>query len=596
MPDLTIRGRRFSIWVIALFFLLLSLLAYTPYLNIGFSADDFIFINMLEGAIPYDRLFGLWYGDIDIYPGFNALWWIEPGVAGAFLRPLPSWTLTLLYQVFSRNAVPFHTTLVVIHGLVAFTAFLVLRRLSKQVIPALLAAFLFLICEDHGMTIAWITTITDLMCVLFLNLAFLCHIIARQDGKLWPFWLSLVFFLAALASKETAAAYPLIVIAFEFLYANTLSGAPNDLSFPERTRFFFRHWWAWGIPLAIFLIYMIFYTNLVPPMRNLMYLDPFTQPLDYLVAALTNLPVMFVGLLTQFLPSLAVMLPATLPFVIAAGVILIVLLVWALPSDRRERTVWFALLVFVLGLLPGLATDPGERLLYFPSVYGLYVIAWLILQIPFLNKITMPERLPNVKVLRSAWGWYLLISALILPLILLFVYPSMWIPGLQLPEKTVLNSLALIDKDSHEHVIYLNTDSSFNTFYLPDIYRYHRGEYIDLRMLSSFNGRVWARQESDRVLVLKTEDAGWLNNMFARTLRLSPVFTQSDTYKTPLFIATILSVTPDEKDVQAVRFEFVQPLDDPSTVFLYYDGETFQCWEPSQEWQLLNPTLDPFAF
>ena len=595
-PDLTIRGRTIPIWGIAIFFLSSSLVAYSAYLNIGFSADDFIFINMLEGAIPYNPLYGFWYGEIDAYPGFNALWWIEPGVEGAFLRPLPSWVLTLLYQTFGRNDLPYHLLLVVIHGMVAFTAFLVLRRLSRQGIPAFLAALLFIICEDHGMTVAWITTLTDLLCVLFLNLAFLCHIVSRQDGKRWSFLLSLVFFLAALTSKETAIVYPMIIIAFEFLYADRLKGAPLGITLPIRFRYFLQHCWAWGIPLITLAAYMIFYRSLIPPMRNLMYIDPITQPLDYLSAAITNLPVMFVGLLTQFLPSLVVMLPASSPFVIVVGVILIVLLIWALFPYRRERTIWFALLIFVLGLLPGLATDPGERLLYFPSVFGLYVIAWLIIQIPLLRRLTLPDAPPGVRVLGSAWGWYLLISALILPLILLFVYPSMWIPGLQLPENTVLDSLEHIDQNVHEQVIYLNTNSSFNTFYLPDIYRYHRGEYLDLRILSSFNGRVLARQESDQVLVLKTEDFGWLNNLFARTVRLYPLLAESDTYPNPLFTATISSVTPDCQDVLEVRFEFFLPLDDPSTVLLYYDGRSFLRWEPSSEWQLLNPTLDPFSF
>jgi hypothetical protein len=115
-------------------------------------------------------------------------------------------------------------------------------------------------------------------------------------------------------------------------------------------------------------------------------------------------------------------------------------------------------------------------------------------------------------------------------------------------------------------------------------------------MLSSFNGHVWAKQESDHVLILKTENSGWLSNMFARTLRLTPVLTENTTYITPLFAATILDVSPDGKDVQEVSFEFVNTLDDPSMVFLYYDGHTFRRWEPSREWHLLNPTLDQFAF
>ncbi len=195
-----------------------------------------------------------------------------------------------------------------------------------------------------------------------------------------------------------------------------------------------------------------------------------------------------------------------------------------------------------------------------------------------------------------AWGWYLLVTAVVLPMVLLFVYARVWIPGLQWPEHTVLDSLPFIDEGKHEHVIYLNTNSSFNTFYLPDIYRHHRGEWIDLRVLSSFNGRVCARQESERVLVLKTEDAGWLGNMFARIVRYMPELAVGDVCATETFTATILAVTPDRKDVQEVRFEFELPLDDPSVVLIYYDGETNRTWERSPEWELLNARLDPFGY
>ena len=96
--------------------------------------------------------------------------------------------------------------------------------------------------------------------------------------------------------------------------------------------------------------------------------------------------------------------------------------------------------------------------------------------------------------------------------------------------------------------------------------------------------------------MLKTEDAGWLGNMFARIVRFTPEFEVGDVYTTETFTATILGVTPDKKDVQEVRFEFVMPLDDPSVVLIYYDGETYRTWEPSPEWELLNARLDPFGY
>jgi hypothetical protein len=582
--------------VVASVFILLGLVAYAPYLSSGFAADDFIFINMIEGATPYDPVLGFWAVPADQFRGFTQLWWVDTPPAGAFLRPVPSWTLTALYGVFGRNAVGFHIFSAIVHSLVAFIAFVLLRRLSGRDLSALLAAVLFLICEDHAMTVAWITTITDLLCALFLNLALLCHVIAREKRRPGLFAASLVFFLIAFASKETAAIYPVIVGVYELLFADRLAGREDGVGLLTRIKLMLRSWWAWAVPLIVFGAYMAFYRSLLPPFSTMMYVDPFSQPGRYLAAAVPNIPVLFLALLSQFLPSIVLMVPGTLHIAAGLGLVLTLLLVWALSPYRGEPALWFSLAIFALALLPGLATDPGERLLYYPSVFGFYPIAWLVLHLPALKHRFLPESPAGVRVLGSVWGWYLLVSALVLPAVLLFVYPAMWIPSMALPEKTVTGSLPLIDSKAHEHVIYLNTNSSYNTFYLQDVYRYHRGEYIDLLVLSSFNGRIEARSEAADTIVLRSRDSGWLSNLFARVIRVDPDFEVGDEYVTDLLTATILQVTPKKRDVLEVQFVFDLPLDDPSVVLLYWDGESYQRWRPTDEWHLLNPVLGPFSF
>lgn len=594
--SLNILGRVVPLWMVASAFIVLGLLAYAPYLPSGFAADDFIFINMIEGATPHNPWLGLWAVPADQFQGFTQLWWIDTPPAGAFLRPVPSWTLTALYGVFGRNAMPFHVTSAIIHSLVAFTGFLLLRRLSGRDLPAILAALLFLICEDHAMTVAWIATITDLLCALFLNLALLCHVIAREERKPWSFAASLVFFLIAFASKETAAIYPVIVGVYEFIFAGSLAGGENRIRLASRIKLTLRSWWAWAIPLVVFGAYMAFYRSLLPPFTTMMYVDPFSNPARYLAQAGPNIPVLFLALLSQFLPSIALMVPGTLNIAAGLGLVLTVFLVWALLPYRGEPTIWFSLLIFALALLPGLATDPGERLLYYPSVFGFFPIAWLVLHLSFLKRRFMAESPPGVPVLGPIWGWYLLISAVILPAVLLFVSPSMWIPSMAWPEKTVVDSLPLIDRNVHDHVIYLNTNSSYNTFYLPDIYRYHRDEYVDLRVLSSFNGRVEARSEAPDTIVLRTGDSGWLSNLFARVIRVDPDFEAGDSFVTDTFTATIEQVTPKKSDVLQVRFVFDLPLDDPAVLLLYWDGAKYQPWQPIAVWQPLNTTVGRYSF
>jgi len=589
-------GRVFPLRMVALAFVLLGSLAYAPYFSSGFAADDFIFINMIEGATPHNPWLGFWAVPADQYRGFTQLWWVDTPPVGAFLRPVPSWALTALYGAFGRNAMPFHFTSAIIHSLVAFTAFLLLRRLSGRGLPALLAALLFLICEDHAMTVGWIATITDLLCALFLNLALLCHVVAREERRPWIFAASLVFFLIAFASKETAAIYPVIVGVYEFFFADRLAGEENPIRLAARIKLTLRSWWAWAIPLVVFGAYMAFYRSLLPPFTTMMYVDPFSNPARYLAQAGPNIPVLFLALLSQFLPSIALMVPGTSHLAAVLGLVLTLLLIWALLPYRGEPTIWFSLVVFALALLPGLATDPGERLLYYPSVFGFFAIAWLVLHIPTLKDRFMPESPAGIRVLGSFWGWYLIVSALALPLVLLFVYPSMWIPSMAWPEKTVVESLPFIDSDDHEHVIYLNTNSSFNTFYLPDIYRFHRDEYVDLRVLSSFNGRVEARSEFPDTLVLRTSDIGWLSNLFASIIRVDPDFAVGEEFVTDTFTATVLQVTPKKRDVLEVQFVFNLPLDDPSVVWISWNGEGYQRWQPTSEWSLLNSTVQRFSF
>jgi hypothetical protein len=331
-------------------------------------------------------------------------------------------------------------------------------------------------------------------------------------------------------------------------------------------------------------------------MKNLMYQDPLGDPLGYAGTMIVNLPVMFTGLLTQFLPSITTFMPETLPYVALGGTALTALFLWALYPFRGMCVLWFCLATFVLGLLPGLATDPGERQLYFPGAYGMFLMAWALVQIRPLRRLFAPGAMPGVKFLGTLWSLYLIVAAVVLPVAFLLTYPSMWISGLRLPENTMMRSMQIIENSGSKHVFYLNTNSSFNSFYLKDIYRYHRGEYIDMHLLSSYNGRFWARQNSPHSISLRTDERGWLSNMLARAVRVTREVTAGDVYEKDLFKATVTRVHPDGDDALEVRFDFSVPLDDPSLVFLCYDGKRYVRWEPSREWKLLNSTIDEYGF
>jgi len=59
--SLHLLGRTGPLWAAALALVALALLAYFPYLGSVFAGDDYIFISMLEDAVPYERLQAIWF-------------------------------------------------------------------------------------------------------------------------------------------------------------------------------------------------------------------------------------------------------------------------------------------------------------------------------------------------------------------------------------------------------------------------------------------------------------------------------------------------------------------------------------------------------
>jgi hypothetical protein len=115
-------------------------------------------------------------------------------------------------------------------------------------------------------------------------------------------------------------------------------------------------------------------------------------------------------------------------------------------------------------------------------------------------------------------------------------------------------------------------------------------------VLSSFNGRIEARADPPHTIELRTSDRGWLSNLFARIIRSCRHFEVGDEYLTDTFTATVLQVTPKQKDVLEVQFDFNLPLDNPSVVLICWDGKSYEVWRPTDEWQLLNSTVDRWSF
>jgi len=562
-------------WLPLALFLLLSLALNHSYLGGGFQADDLFALNMLrQQPLPFSHWRGMWSVAIDQFPGFTNLWWFEPGVQGSFFRPLPSLVIEGSYHLFGENAFPLHLLSILLHGLVAFTAFRLFARLTGQSLIALLAGLVFITCEDHSLGVGWIAAMTDLMCVVFINLALLAHLTWRQNGR-WPFLAgSLLGQALALASKESAVAAPLAIMLLEWFLTRSEQVAGRSRSTALLCSA--RRWWPSAVLLLAFLL--LYKALGFGAMRTLMYLDPTTQPWLYLRHAATALPVMFSAALTVISPGLATFTPEFLLPLALLGAVLAALFLWGLWPLRREPVAAWALALFVVALLPQVATEPSERLLYLPFVPASYLLARLLAAIAPLARWLRPGE-PLLPRATRIWGWYVLAGLLLPAAIISAVEPRTFAAIMRKPERDALTSLVVVRAHVAAHpaasVVILNTSGPFLTIYAGGIYEYHLRRAVPTYVLSGLNGKLTLERVGPRSLLLTTDRRGWLSNMFARIVRINPHLVAGRVYHSRLFNATLIRLTPDRQDALAVRFDFQRPLDDPNLLFLTWDGQRF---------------------
>ena len=571
-------NKKKTLFILAIF-IFLSLILNWPYLKGGFYGDDLLFLNMLhQDPLPFSWWKGLW--SVTDIPDITNLWWIDTSVTGGgFWRPVPSFVYAGFIKVFGETAFPLHLLSVLLHGCVAFTIFLIVRRLTEKTLIAFLSGLFFLSCEDHSMVIGWIATMTDILCVFFINLSLLFHMSWLKKRRLWALACSLAALVLALGCKESAAVAPLVLILMTFLMPEGKDEEGTTLGMKairRRIPLFLRDWSSWLPPLLVLVIYLVLYNMLkLGGINSLMYVDPFTQTGKYLSHLVSNLPVMWLAALSPVPPSLFWFFPATLMPLALAGLVLFALWIWALfPFVRRPLILW-ALIVFLLALLPQMGSDASERGLYFPIAAAGILLAISLVQIGPLARRLMPQG-PRMPIFTRIFGWFILLGVLVPGIAMSAYYPFSFLPSFVKLERDALTAKPLVEEKKPDHVLILNTSGPFITFYMGGTLEYYLGQSVDLRVLSACNAVVSVKRTGDTSFVIRSDRKGWLSNAFAKIFRTNPAFQKGKIYKNNLFSATLLELTPDATDVLVVRFDMTRALDDRSLLFLYWDGKRFR--------------------
>jgi len=553
--------------------LIIAIILFHPYITNEYYADDYFFVSILKSKELKYPLAGFWSIDIKDYETFQNLWWKDENVKAKFFRPIPSLFFSLIYWIDeAHSALILHIFSILLHTLVSLSVFLVLIKFSKIYSTSLLASIIFLISEDHSMTVGWITTNADLFAVLFINLGLYYHVKHRETELKKYRRLSKLFIFISLLCKETAVIGPIAIILYEFILLKSQSQEKNILKrFFNKLILLVRNEKYWRYHFLLLFFYLFFYKIFGFGVNNLMYIDPFKRPYDYIKNVVTGLPTMLVGLLTN-IPFGLVIFKSNLTYIfMAIGIFLYLLLSISLVPYWKNRMVHYSFLLFTISLLPQLITIPSERLIYFPFVFGSFLIAYLILNINILKKHFFPQNPKGVKFLGDIFGYYLILSTIIMAFWLSLKFPEEFKNDFKKITATV-NEANTFVTDETKNIYYLTTPSIMYTFYLNDITKVNRNFNLSVFPLSSFYGDMRIKKLNEKSFLLETNSTGWLSNLFAKAARVYPKLEVGKNYKLKNFTATILKTTLDGKDLITAKFEFKNFLSDSKNLFIYHNG------------------------
>ncbi len=358
----------------------LGLLLASPSLFIGLQTDDLIIrgaalrLSPAEGQrrSPWEP-FTFFNGDPvqnhTLMDKGYVPWWMYPQARAAFFRPLTAATHLFDFRVLDRFPVLMHVHSLAWFALLLWTAATLYRRFLRDSSPAwaaVLAGLLFTADNAHAWPAGWLSNRNALIAGAFGFLALIAHDRWRRGGWRPGAFLAPLALAAALLAKEEAVG----VGAYLLAYALFLDPAP------------WRGRLATLAPCALvgvawFVAYKALGFGVV---GSAMYVDPSRDPLAFAARVARNAPVLLLGQWGFPEADLSSMLSASafralwlwaVAFLIPLGLLLA-------PLVRRDRVARFWAAGMVLSVVPVCAAFPMNRLLMFPGLGAMGLLAmWL---------------------------------------------------------------------------------------------------------------------------------------------------------------------------------------------------------------------------
>ena len=309
---------------------------------------------------------------------------LYPLAPGNYYRPMFLLWIRVNYAAFGLRVMGWHLTTILLHMLVTWLVYCLIKKLTGRFTVAWLTALIFGVHPIHHEVVGWVSGTTESLFAAMFLAAFLAYLNSREESKTVWMTASAVLYGVALLCKETAIILPLLVFANEWI-VRSYQATPNRPSLAAR---FGQALLPAAIYVPVAAAYLIerkrVLAGLGHAMSNVSVSTWFLTLPSIVVFYLKNwfFPIHLSEFYDVFFQShvtlRGVILPALILVAVAAAL-------WMLRKRLGVRATGYAAIWMVIPLLPALDTfvfRNGElvhdRYFYVPSIGASLLVALLI--------------------------------------------------------------------------------------------------------------------------------------------------------------------------------------------------------------------------
>ena len=148
----------------------------------------------------------------------SGLWRLFAAQSPHSIRPIPFFSVWLLYRPFGLNFMPSHLLSVGLHAINAFLLIWLLAELGVRFRTGVVAALLFLVTPLSAQAVSWVAGRYEVWTLFFMLLALALYAAFLRRGKRWRYALAMLATIAAWLCKEPAMTMIGLIPALEIIF------------------------------------------------------------------------------------------------------------------------------------------------------------------------------------------------------------------------------------------------------------------------------------------------------------------------------------------------------------------------------------------